>query len=123
MKGHKLLITPKKVKEQLDKAVDDAGAETLKKMGFTVAISKDQEKQYEAATEVGTVVGIGNMAWKDPNLGYGLEGWEPWAEVGDEILYVRYSGKFVHDPYAKEGEETFYYIINDVDMQCLVKEA
>lgn len=120
LKGHKLLIKPVTVEAQLDKNLDDAGAIALKKMGFEIAATKDQKKQYEAATEHGVVIAIGSMAWKDPDLGYGLDGWEPWAAVGDEILYVRYSGKFVRDPY---GDTDQYYLINDVDVQCVVQKG
>ncbi len=119
MKGHKLLIKLRNVEDKLD--ADLKETEKLKSMGFKIALTADQQKQEKVGTAEGTIVAIGNMAWRDPELGFGLDGWEPWAEKGDKILFTRYAGKFVQDPTVK-GEEGEFYIINDVDMQCIVKE-
>ena len=119
MKGHKLLIKLRAVEDALNAALK--ANPDLERMGFKIALSASQQKQEKIGTAEGKIVAIGNMAWKDPELGYGLDGWEPWAEVGDRILFTRYAGKFVQDP-SVQGEEGEFYIINDVDMQCIVKD-
>ena len=119
MKGHKLLIKLRAVEEKLQ--ADLKAHADLEKLGFKIALTKEQARQEKVGMSEATVISIGKMAWKDPELGYGIDGWEPWAEVGDRILFTRYAGKFVQDP-SVQGEEGEFYIINDVDMQCQVKE-
>lgn len=108
VRGHKLLIKPDPVKDQVEIS------ETLKAMKFEVAMDSDTERRAEVATEIGTLVGIGPTAWraydgKDSN-------WEPWAKIGDRITFVKYAGKLVTDPETKEK----FFVLNDEDMQCVV---
>lgn len=72
------------------------------------------EKRHEAATMIGTLVGIGPLAWTDWGKG------EPWAKVGDEVIFAQYSGKIVQDPETKEK----FIVCNDEDIQVrIVKGA
>lgn len=119
MKGHKLLIKLRDVEDKVQSALE--ANPDLARMGFKIALTAAQQKQEKIGMAEATVVAVGNMAWKDPELGYGLDGWEPWAKEGDKILFTRYAGKFVQDP-SVQGEAGEFYIINDVDMQCIVKE-
>ena len=63
----------------------------------------DQEK---AAETVGEIIDIGPTCWKNVDTG------EPWAEVGDTIVFAKYAGIVVIDP--ETGEE--YYALNDQDV-------
>lgn len=101
--GHRLMIDPDPV-------------ETVTKSGLILA--KD-ERLYREATHIGTVVQIG------PNAFVGFADSEPWCSVGDRIIYARHAGKFVEDPdeidpNTKKPKE--YYIINDEDVQVIVKQ-
>lgn len=109
VKGHRILIKPDPVKEQVD--VPDK----LKELDFEIAAPGDITKMKEAGTQIGTVVGIGKTAWKayDGNL----PEWEPWCKVGDRVIFARYSGKFVDDPVTKER----FFVINDDDIQVVVE--
>jgi co-chaperonin GroES (HSP10) len=107
VKGHRLLVKPDPVKDQFQ--VPDA----LKKAGFEVSVGAE-ERRHLVATEIGTLVGIGNTAWraydgKDEN-------WQPWAKIGDRVTFVKYAGKLVTDPVTKED----FFVLDDVDMQCIV---
>jgi len=97
--GHRVLIQPDKVEEtdELYKRAAEAG----------IDLSHTQEKEREdAAQTIGTILQIGDTAWKDYKC-------DPWAKVGDRVAYGRYSGKVICDP--DSGEEL--WIINDDDVQ------
>lgn len=114
--GHRLLIKPIKVVDELQKDLP----EELAKLGFEVKVGdKRTQLMYQAGVERGSVVGIGPMAWKDPALGYGTTDWQPWAEIGDEVLFVKYSGKPAVDPDTDEE----FLVMNDVDMIAVVGKA
>jgi co-chaperonin GroES (HSP10) len=120
VKGHRILVKPLGVEKHLDDNLKDV--QDLKAMGFTIAVDTQGQKVIENSQERGVVISIGNMAWKSPDLGYGLDGWEPWCKVGDHVTYARYAGKWVNDP-DLTGEDAKFYLINDVDVQCVTKEA
>lgn len=101
--GHRVIVKPDKV-------------ELKSKGGIVLAID---EKREQASAQKGTVVGVGNMAWKNTLYGYGLEGWEPWCKVGDRVFFARYSGKSFRDD---ENPTDIYTIMNDEDIQCLIVE-
>lgn len=66
------------------------------------------EKLERAGQQRGTLVAVGKEAWKDDS--------EPFAEVGDWILYSRYAGRVVEDPITDEQ----YWIMNDEDVLCVL---
>jgi co-chaperonin GroES (HSP10) len=108
--GHRLLIKPDPVKEQVDVP------EGLKVGGFEVVKPADLERREEAATQIGTVIQVGPTAFRafdgnDPN-------WKPWCKPGDRVIFARYAGKFVEDPYTKER----FFVINDEDVQVKVND-
>lgn len=115
--GHKLLVKHMQFEERMDEIVP----ETLKKVGFAVEAAADQKKREEVASDVGTVVDVGNTAWhafdryfKDGSVN---PDWQPWCKKGDQILFARYSGKIVEDPITLER----FMIINDEDVQAVVE--
>ena len=83
-------------------------APTLKKLGFTVA-SEEQKRRESKGADRGIIVEIGKGAWKGQHL---LEHGD-WAEVGQVVLYLRYSGKEEEEP---KGSGIMYRFINDEDV-------
>jgi co-chaperonin GroES (HSP10) len=92
--------------------------ETKTESGLVISYG-EKEKLHRSGVEEGVVKGIGPMAWKNTDLGYGSSDWEPWVKVGDRIVYAKYSGKFFHDPETNED----LIIINDVDVQAKIGEG
>ncbi len=92
IKGNRILVKPDMV-------------ELKTKAGLIIAADKKVE---QSAQQFGTVVSVGSDAWEDCA--------EPFAKVGDYILYSQYAGKVVHDPADNEG----YIIMNDLDVLATV---
>ena len=120
MVGHRVLIKPKHVEDQIEDSIRDQ--ESLKKMGFKIAVDSTTQRSLEGGTQIGTVIAIGKMAWKSADLGFGLPGWREWCKEGDEVVYAKYAGKPLTDP-ALTGDEAKFVVINDVDVQAITKEA
>lgn len=104
--GHRLVVKPFK-QEEVDEVLKKH-AEFLQ--GFTIV--NTNKKREDASVDRGVVVSIGPTAWND-------FGGTPWCKVGDEILFAKFSGKFIDDP---ETSDTFC-ILNDEDVVAVVKEA
>ena len=68
------------------------------------------EKLEKAGQRRGTIVAVGDLAWN----------WceNPWAKVGDKVIYARYSGALLEDPVTKED----YYIMNDEDIVAVLTQ-
>jgi co-chaperonin GroES (HSP10) len=103
--GHRVLIKP------------DA-LETKTESGIIINYG-DMEKRHAEATTKGVVVQVGPLAWKDAAFRPDLPEWKPWCKPGDEVIYAKFSGKFVKDP---ETEEELY-LTNDIDVQVVVKRS
>lgn len=99
--GHRVLVKPFKLEE-----IDEAYARA-KKAGIQF-VDNDDMKRQQNAVDKGTVVDVGNTAFKD-------FGGEPWCEIGDLIAFAKYSGKYVEDPFTKET----FVILNDEDVVCV----
>jgi co-chaperonin GroES (HSP10) len=99
--GHRLLIKPQKLEDvdQAYKAARSAG----------IIIQESHEKLQQAAVDKGTVVAMGETAFKD-------FGGNPWCFVGDLVAYARYGGKLITDPETEEN----YLILNDEDVICKI---
>jgi co-chaperonin GroES (HSP10) len=87
--------------------------------GFKLDVGNDFKRE-KAATDMGTVLEVGPTAWNafdkwKPNGDLNPE-WKPWAVPGDTVVFAKYGGKFVE----VDGEE--YVLINDEDVQCVVRE-
>lgn len=96
-KGYRVLIRPDPVEE-------------ISEGGIVLAVNERKER---AAGTTGRVVGIGPTAWKSYDPG---PDWEPWAELGDHIVYSRYGGIWVKDPESKED----LILINDQDVLMVI---
>ena len=96
--GHKILIKPIFIEEKTEWGFDMSGDDSL--------------QREKAGTIRGTLVAIGPTAWwafdKDK------EGWKPWAEVGDEVIFHKHSGNFINH------EEEELMLCYDEDIHCIV---
>lgn len=82
--GHYVAVVPDEV-------------ETVSKGGIILdtEIDSDKRARVQAASTIGTVISVGNMAWRayDGNQ----EDWKPWAEVGDRVWFQRHVAKIIED--------------------------
>jgi co-chaperonin GroES (HSP10) len=92
-KGHRVLILPDVVEETTESGII-----------LSVGIERDRER---LAQLKGTIVEIGGSAWHDQP--------EPWAKVGDHVIFGKYSGLIYTGADDKE-----YRIINDLDVVATV---
>lgn len=93
--GHRVLLKPHSVEEETE-------------WGFKLDVG-DTFKREKAATVLGEVVSIGNMAWKAFDGDH--PDWKPWCKIGDVVFFAKYGGKFI-----KLNDED-YIIVNDEDIQ------
>ena len=76
-----------------------------------IVIPKDLIEKERKAVEIGTVVSIGETAFKD----YG--GSIDTIKIGDRVIIAKYSGKEI-----KDIDETSYVVCNDEDLLVIIKE-
>ena len=76
-----------------------------------IVIPKDLIEKERKAVEIGTVVSIGETAFKD----YG--GSIDTVKIGDRVIIAKYSGKEI-----KDVDETSYVVCNDEDLLVIIKE-
>ena len=92
-KGHRVLIIPDSM-------------ETTTESGIITSVGVTVERERLAQLR-GTIVEIGISAWHDQP--------EPWAKVGDHVIFGKYSGLIY------EGDDKLEYrIINDLDIVATV---
>ena len=98
--GHRILVD-----------VDEADLEVEFATGaFTIVSDKKLEDAHQI---IGTLVDIGPQAWKA--FGPDFSG-EPWAKLGDRIMFAEYAGRTVEDP--ETGKK--YKLMNDEDVTAVV---
>lgn len=101
--GHRVLVKPKAVEETTTSGI--------------VVVSNIQEKRLEEAGQVyGVLTGVGPQAWKA--FGKDHTG-EPWAEVGDTVLFSKFAGFSVEDPETEE----MYKVLNDEDIVAIITKG
>ena len=92
VRGYRVLVKPDPIERETESgivlSIEGTAADNMERSG----------QQY------GTVVGIGNTCWHEMG--------DPWAEIGDRILYSKHAGRLIYD---KDTEEEFY-IMNDTDI-------
>ena len=82
--------------------------ETKTESGIVLAIN---EAQYAGATVIGTIVAIGEDAWKAYHPRTAFAG----LEVGDRVYYAKYAGKTVID----EDTQEKFLVVNDEDIVAI----
>lgn len=96
--GHRVLVKPFEIEKETS-------------TGIVIVVD---EKREFAAQEYGTVVDIGPDAWRE------FPG-EPWAKIGDKIIYSRYGGKIVREP-GEEDINKKFVILNDEDVLAKLED-
>lgn len=106
--GHRVLIRP----------------ERAQKLSDIIEVVEDKKVRQHAHNK-GTVVAVGADCWlayrKVNENGVEVNG-QPWAAVGDTVYYTRNAGAFIPDPNDPKNEEARFVILNDDDIQAVVKE-
>jgi len=98
--GHRVLIKP-----------DDVDSKT--KSG--IILIEETTRQERQAQVVGTVIEIGDTCWLDTPSG------EPWCQVGDRVVFAKYSGMKIWNPVEGKYRDDLL-IINDLDITALITE-
>lgn len=111
--GHRLLIKPDEVKEE----VTDGG----------IVLIDETIKADEQATVKGTVLAIGSTCWKDlgnrqivivkDNVTEVISDGKPWCKVGDKVYYQRYSGMRIPNELGKYRSDVL--LLGDQDVTAL----
>jgi co-chaperonin GroES (HSP10) len=92
--GHVLLVLPLEVEE-------------VSKGGIIVTTGSQTRREEMGQTEA-TVISLGNTAYADQK--------EPWCQVGDRVVFARYSGTE-----RKGSDGKMYRLINDLDVKGVLE--
>lgn len=95
-RGHRVLVLPD-------------GIEDKTKSGVIVHSLSEKERK-ELAQIFGTVIALGDTVWQN-KAAFGEDRIEPWAKVGDRIIYAKYAGLT-----TKGLDGLMYRLINDFDV-------
>ncbi len=96
----------------LVKPVDLKNEHKVEGTDIAIALIDPNENRTAAGRIEGTVVSIGETAYKD------LCG-DPPIKVGDYVVFAKYAGFFVKDP--ETGEELV--LLNDEDVLCVISKG
>lgn len=108
-KGCMLLVKPQDMEEvdPVYKAAKSAGLHLL---------DMEESKIQRAGIDRGTVLKIGNLAWKDWGTG------EPWCKEGDIIEYPKHSGKYTKANKHDKSDKDLLVFIRDEDVLAVIEE-
>jgi chaperonin GroES len=84
--------------------------EVQEKTAGGIIIAKTIADKQEEAGIFGTIVAIGETAWKD-------FGGRSWASVGDRVMIAKYGGFIAQEPDTVEK----FRVLNDEDIICIVR--
>ena len=93
--GHRVLVKIDEVEEKT------AGG---------IVIPKTTAERQEEAGIFGTIVAIGETAWKD-------FGGRSWASIGDRVMIAKYGGFIAQEP----GTAEKFRVLNDEDIVAVIK--
>jgi chaperonin GroES len=93
--GHRVLVKIDEVEEKT------AGG---------IVLPKSTQSQQEEAGIFGTIVAVGETAWKD-------FGGRSWACVGDRVMIAKYGGFIAQEPDTAEK----FRILNDEDIVAVIR--
>lgn len=80
-------------------------------VGGIILYATDADAKKERAAGVyGTLVAVGPTAWK------GFDSGEPWAKVGDRVMFAKYSGKTFKD----DSTDDDFVLLNDEDILAVI---
>ena len=95
---HRILVRQDKLEEA------DKSYAKMKELNLVLP-DNDDRKRAQVGVDQGTVVDIGNTAYRD-------FGTTPPIKVGDKVAYARFSGKLITDPQTDEE----FVALNDEDV-------
>lgn len=85
--------------------------ETTTESGIVLVVDEKLEKH---AQNIGTVVNIGDKAFKAFSNDYTGQ---PWVVPGDRVIFSKYAGTIVVDP----GTAIEYTLLNDEDIAAVIR--
>ena len=104
--GYRVMVKPIPARKGLE--ASEAGQfETLGKAGFEVKTNDEQSRETHGS-DVGVIVHCGQDAYSGS-----LKDFEPWAKVGDVVIFPRYCGHICEVP-PGSGEK--YHFMTDDDL-------
>lgn len=111
VRGFRVVVKPDKIVKETESGIVLATDEKLEKTGV----------------QRGILVAIGDEAWKAYRKvnenGEEVNG-QPWANVGDYVLFARHAGRYVYDPFeSEENDHNEYMIMNDDDILAVLSEG
>jgi co-chaperonin GroES (HSP10) len=102
---HRILVKQDKLEEK------DEAFKRAKGAGLVIP-TMDEHGREQAAIDTGTVVAIGDTAFRD----FGTT--SP-IQVGDSVVFARHAGKIIIDP----QDNIQYVALNDEDVVAKIQEA
>lgn len=107
--GHRLLVLPDEV-------------QTKTSSGLHLPVD---EKRQKLLGQYGEIIAIGPDCWlafrKIDGNGKEVMG-QPWAEVGDRVMFKQHAGKHVLDPNDMEADSK-YVLMDDNDIIAVIKDC
>lgn len=97
--GHKVIVKPDDIETETEGGI----------------ILKVDEKMEKGGIQRGILVAHGNQAWKAFSNDFTGK---PWANPGDYVIFAKFAGKFIQDPFTEEE----YLIMNDEDVLAIITE-
>ena len=95
--GYRLLVKPHEVEKMSEGGI----------------VIPDNQLERHGQTR-GTILAVGSCAWTDHGDG------TAWAEVGDDIIYLRHAGMKIFESSYGEGRFDDYVLINDSDVVAVI---
>ena len=109
--GWRILVKP----DDLDEILQENVPEFLRDKDFKVVLPEKMEKMVERATVAGTVVDVGDWAFKAYFRSTNGESFECPVKVNDRVTYAKYAGQPWVDPETEEK----YVLLNDEDIHLV----
>ena len=94
----------------------------LKKLNFEIRQGMDANeiRRNVLSLEMGKVVSLGPLCWMkfQYQKSFFPWKWQPWAKVGDTVIFGKYAGKLVRDP----DSANYFMLMNDEDIQSIIED-
>jgi co-chaperonin GroES (HSP10) len=107
--GHKLLVLADPIEKETESGL----------------VLVQDEKLEQTGIQQGLVIKVGPSAWKAfREINDGKEHNGPkWAVEGDYVLFARFAGRYVEDPFQDREDERRLMIMNDEDVIAIITEG
>lgn len=115
--GHRVLVKKASIEDR------DPAFKKARDAGIVLAKDHDDAKRREAGVDRGTVIEVGEDAfkafWYSANPHRNPEEFKPWCKPGDFIAFAKYGGMLIPD---KSDPDTQYIVINDEDVVAILED-